>query len=698
VFGKKLAKGLDERRLRWVLGLFFLALTVPTFFLIRQAFSRLELQTFRQHQLMAEELVRLVDQSLGDAILVEDARTFADYNFLVVAGDPAANFLQRSPLSSYPVVSAVPGVLGYFQVDADGALSTPLLPPSNIAPGSYGITESEHEQRNALQEQIHEVLARNRLSRGRAFGDFQFATSSASGVRLNALDEVESRARAQEQSAVAEIAGVAPDQDNVGQAAFDELSVDAGDRDAVAPAETAVAARRSGAVERDLQESNNDSISRAATNSPTNNLGGSAERQSRKEQISVPEPRIERAEQSAETEEQPAAFRISTFESELDPFEISLLDTGHLVMFRDVWREGQRYVQGALIEREPFLQIAIAAVFNGAGLSDVVQLLIGYEGNVLSSLSGDGVNADFRSTPSSTVLYQARLSPPFANIELAFGVDDLPVGPGYDLMVWVTVVLLSVLLGGFFVMYRFSLRQILLTRQQQDFVSAVSHELKTPLTSIRMYGEMLKAGWADDKQKQNYYEYIYDESERLSRLIENVLQLARMTRSNPKLELEKVRVGELLDRVQSRIVNLVEGAGFELQMTRDSRVERAEVELDTDSFMQIVINLVDNAVKFSANADQRVIQISGRAQRDGTVLFAVRDFGPGVPRSKMRKLFELFYRAENELTRSTAGTGIGLALVQQLATAMNGTVDVRNREPGAEFRLCFPMANAQSDD
>ena len=73
--------------------------------------------------------------------------------------------------------------------------------------------------------------------------------------------------------------------------------------------------------------------------------------------------------------------------------------------------------------------------------------------------------------------------------------------------------------------------QLRLARQQQDFVSAVSHELKTPLTSIRMYGEMLKAGWADDAKKQTYYDYIHSESERLSRLIENVLQLARLTRS-----------------------------------------------------------------------------------------------------------------------------------------------------------------------
>ena len=91
-------------------------------------------------------------------------------------------------------------------------------------------------------------------------------------------------------------------------------------------------------------------------------------------------------------------------------------------------------------------------------------------------------------------------------------------------------------------MYRLGVKQIRLTRQQQDFVSAVSHELKTPLTSIRMYGEILREGWADEEKKKTYYAYIHDESERLSRLISNVLQLARMTRNELRIDLKPVTV------------------------------------------------------------------------------------------------------------------------------------------------------------
>jgi signal transduction histidine kinase len=268
-------------------------------------------------------------------------------------------------------------------------------------------------------------------------------------------------------------------------------------------------------------------------------------------------------------------------------------------------------------------------------------------------------------------------------------VQQLPRAAGSLLRAWASVILAAVLSGGFFFMYRFAVGQMRLAHQQQDFVSAVSHELKTPLTSIRMYGEMLKAGWADDAKKQTYYDYIHSESERLSRLIENVLQLARLTRSSQRFDLQRVRVAELMDMVRSKVSTQVERAGFELEVRSEAPAD-AELLVDGDCFAQILINLVDNALKFSVAAQVKKVEIASRRESDGRLLFTVRDFGPGVPKAQMKKIFELFYRPQNELTRETVGTGIGLALVQQLTAAMGGRVDVRNCDPGAEFRLSFP--------
>ena len=103
---------------------------------------------------------------------------------------------------------------------------------------------------------------------------------------------------------------------------------------------------------------------------------------------------------------------------------------------------------------------------------------------------------------------------------------------------------------------------------------------------------------------------------------------------------------------------------------------------------------MDNAIKFSASAEQKVIDIGCQRLRDGSVQFSVRDYGPGIPGGQMKKIFKLFYRSESELTRETVGTGIGLALVHQLARAMGGQVDVVNREPGAEFRVNIAARDA----
>jgi signal transduction histidine kinase len=145
-----------------------------------------------------------------------------------------------------------------------------------------------------------------------------------------------------------------------------------------------------------------------------------------------------------------------------------------------------------------------------------------------------------------------------------------------------------------------------------------------------------------------------------------------------------------MSNVESKIANQVERGGFALKFDRDAAADDATIEIDDDCFTQIIINLVDNAIKFSKGAEDKTIEISSRLSGDRQLQFAVRDFGPGIPKDQMKKIFRLFYRTESELTRETVGTGIGLAIVHQLATAMNGKVDVVNVEPGAEFRVSFP--------
>jgi two-component system, OmpR family, phosphate regulon sensor histidine kinase PhoR len=290
---------------------------------------------------------------------------------------------------------------------------------------------------------------------------------------------------------------------------------------------------------------------------------------------------------------------------------------------------------------------------------------------------------------TGALLYRARLAEPFGGLELIFSVSRLPTPAGAAVIGWMATTLALVLLVGGWLLYRLGVRQLDLIRQQQDFVSAVSHELKTPLTSIRMYAEMLRAGFASEERKSTYYRFIHEESERLSRLIANVLQLARIGRDALVLEPRVMPIGELMALVVERVASQVERAGFRLELSGEDSA--AELLVDPDAFVQILINLVDNALKFAAGAETRTIRLGVETLGNGRLRVSVRDFGPGIPRDQRRRVFQLFQRGEMAKRQAIPGTGIGLALVERLMRAMGGRVEVTAAEPGAEFRLEFPL-------
>ena len=683
---KRLITGFDEGRLRNFIALFFLALAVPTAVLIWQAYSQLKWEAFHQYRGVAEELTGRIDTRLNDMIRTSDARSFADYTFLVVTGDPSANFVQRSPLSAYPVSKDLPGVLGYFQVDTDGAFSTPILPPDGTDAASLGITADEYANRLKLAQDIQEVLADNRLVQSRPQAGMRRELASSVEAAAISLDEEKDTAgalggadRARQQ--VAEQEEVAAPREYT-QQVFDDV----GER------KNTIGKVSDLKLDADLQAKSEELEGEGAKEQSSDMaFAASPGRFKRTEQIALPESVRLDENIPASNVAALSDLRISTFEGEIDPFELRLLDSGHIVLFRKVWRDGERYIQGLLLDQEAFIQNAIGTNFRETALSTMSNLIIAYEDDVIHTFNGR-MNSSYSTAYESldgTLLYRSRLTAPLNSLELIFSINHLPPGAGAGVLAWVTLILAVVFVGGFVLLYRLGLSQIKLARQQQDFVSAVSHELKTPLTSIRMYGEMLKEGWADEEKRQSYYEFIHDESERLSKLITNVLQLAKITRNDPQFDLKPKKVGELMSNTQSKISNQVERAGFELHVARDDVVDKATIDMDEDCFAQIIINLVDNAIKFSRDAEKKVIEIGSRLTGDNHIVFSVRDYGPGVPRDQMKKIFELFYRSESELTRETVGTGIGLAIVHQLALAMNGTVDLINAEPGAEFQVRF---------
>ncbi|MCI0517841.1 MAG: HAMP domain-containing histidine kinase, partial [Woeseiaceae bacterium] len=709
--GTGVFKAFDLRRLRLLILLLFIALAVPTGALIWQAFGQLKWEAFYQHRGLAEELTARIDADLGERIRATEARSFDDFSFLVLSGDPAANFLQRSPLSEYPVPQDLPGVIGYFQVDADGSFRTPLLPPAGAAADKLGILPEELEQRRILASEIHRVLADNRLVRD---------VADASEVILDTgrRDETEVESAPESVAVAAESERqVAKRKDGYSQQVFDRLNspvqapAAGAMSNAVAESDTREPAAGYGKVadlklDQSLQKKS-ESLERKSSfddDFPSREIhAAGAEspavvRSRRLEESVLPGasalPQSQKPEAASEVAGMASANEalVTTFASEIDPYEFSLLESGHLVLFRKVWRNGERLIQGLLIDSDTFLSQAVESEFRTASLSDMSDLVIGYQDDVMRVVRGteSGTYPVNPAELQGTLLYQRPLSAPLDGLELIFSINRLPAGPGAEVLRWTTVIIAIVFVAGFYLVYRLGVGQLRLARQQQDFVSAVSHELKTPLTSIRMYGEMLTQGWVSEDKRRQYYEYIQDESERLSRLISNVLQLAKITRSEARPELKQRNVGELMSQIESKVGAQVQRAGFSLRLLKNPVDDQALVMIDDDSFAQIMINLVDNAIKFSKNAENKSIDIGCNRAGDDSVVFTVRDYGPGIARGQLKKIFELFYRAESELTRETVGTGIGLAIVHQLATRMQGKVDVLNKDPGAEFRLQLP--------
>jgi signal transduction histidine kinase len=229
--------------------------------------------------------------------------------------------------------------------------------------------------------------------------------------------------------------------------------------------------------------------------------------------------------------------------------------------------------------------------------------------------------------------------------------------------------------------------QIKLAQKKDDFISAVSHELRTPLTSIRMYAEMLEKNWVKSQDKAvEYYGNMRQESERLSRLIENVLDFSRIQRGRKKYTFNAGDINKCVLDVVEMMRPYAMLKGFSV-LTEPEPIE--ESTFDADAVTQIVVNLLDNAIKYARDAEDKAITV--RTKTDGKfTIIEVEDHGPGVPHRQRNKIFEQFYRPAAESTRETTGTGLGLALVKKFAEAHNGFVEIIGAKPkGAIFRVAL---------
>lgn len=317
----------------------------------------------------------------------------------------------------------------------------------------------------------------------------------------------------------------------------------------------------------------------------------------------------------------------------------------------------------------------LAGVESGAG-SD---FHIGDEGELLSSrlpglrvaVAGGGGSGR---TAAATVLPESR---PWASPELLLRAS----------IVFITG--LSLFAG--YLLWRNTRREVRIAEMRSQFVSSVSHELRTPLTSIRMFAELLQLRDPDNpvdaKTHGEYLDMIVNESERLTRLLNNVLDFSRIEHGQKSYRMETTRLDEVVIAAARTMEYPLAQQGFDLRVQMDGVV--APVEADRDALKQAILNLLTNAMKYSGKSRNIELRLAPDA---GGAVIQVQDHGIGIPIGEQPHIFKKFYRARVPENGAIAGTGLGLALVTHIAEAHGGSVDVESAPGmGSTFSIHLPL-------
>ena len=254
-------------------------------------------------------------------------------------------------------------------------------------------------------------------------------------------------------------------------------------------------------------------------------------------------------------------------------------------------------------------------------------------------------------------------------------------------------VLSVLMIGGLVLTYRSVNKQVALARLKSDFVSNVSHELRTPLALIRLYAETLELGRITTQDKKDeYYSIIRKESERLSALINNILDFSRIEAGKKEYDFRETDIAELVRNTLDSYRFQIEQQGFSLEEQIDPGIPR--VRVDREAIARALVNLVNNALKYSDSEKFLGVKL----YRDNAVLkLEVSDRGIGIERNEQARIFEKFYRTCDPLVHNTKGSGLGLSLVRHITHAHGGEVEVESTPGrGSKFTMSLPLAQSEA--
>lgn len=290
-----------------------------------------------------------------------------------------------------------------------------------------------------------------------------------------------------------------------------------------------------------------------------------------------------------------------------------------------------------------------------------------------------------------------KLDDPFRGLALGVKFQGTTAGAISRRWVWQSFLILGVLsvlmFGGLVFTYRSINKQVELARLKSDFVSNVSHELRTPLALIRLYAETLELGRITTQQKKHeYYSIIRKESERLTALINNILDFSRIEAGRKEYDFRETDIAELVRNTLDSYRYQIEQQGFALEEQIDPTIPA--VRVDREAIARALVNLVNNALKYSDSEKFLGVKL----YRDkGVLKLEVSDRGIGIERHEQTRIFEKFYRTCDPLVHNTKGSGLGLSLVRHITEAHGGDVHVESIPGrGSKFVMSLPLVQVNA--
>ena len=641
------------KKLRLLILIFCVALAVPLAYFVLRTYRGLEQEEVAELRYFAETLFDNMEEELGALILKEEARAIDAYKHHYIPGDQVTGSegMSPSPLSRPTEKSYI---LGYFQNDPDGSFQTPLVESGEKVPADRtmlvgqlkDVNEIFNLKRTSVPQRVEiqpaETLAKGEREKPPGFADRYLSLSRSQKQKVHL---------GQEKKRVEQItAGKAW---NLAQRG-DKNILGEGRQQVVSEADQDMALDAIGQKATRFNKERGFIMDEAEQTEPSSDLRGALPLDNEKLQV------------------------------EVDPMQSVFINDLQVFIFRRIVINNQVYRQGFVLMVEEFLNHLAGEYFVEQPMARFASLGLKVmdQGREVTAVQA-GATAQHPSFSLNRTFPR-----PFSFLRAMLTCDQIPRSAGRKTLTIMMVVLGAIILLGLFAIYQSAQAVVALSERRSSFVSSVTHEVKTPLTNIRMYIEMLEQGIARDQVRdQEYFRILGSESARLSRLINNVLEFSKLEKKQRHLDLQEGTFEEVIQEVKDVMREKLRQEDFTL------KVEINDVppfKYDREVMVQVMINLMENSMKFGKGSPVREITLRVWPEGDRMKISA-SDTGPGIPRHALKKVFDDFYRVDSSLTRTTRGTGIGLALVKKFVLAMNGSITATNNDgPGCTITISLP--------